>query len=146
MDLTEFYVSLKVFHVISIITWMAGLFYLPRLFVYHAQQYDNTGFRKVVEIQESKLYYYIMYPAMIAVLISGTLITLSIPDIMKIGGWMHAKLTFVFLLFVYHFVCGFYRKKLLDNKYKSELFFRFFNEIPTILMVLIVFLVIAKPF
>ncbi len=137
---------IKVFHVVSIITWMAMLFYLPRLFVYHAQQYDNVAFRKVVAIQEKKLYYFIGYPAMIAVLISGSLITLSIPGIMKSGGWIHAKFTLVLLLIVYHFCCGFYRKKLLHSCYKSERFFRFFNEIPTLLMIAIVYLVIIKPF
>ncbi len=145
-DLYLFYVYIKVFHIVSIITWMAGLFYLPRLFVYHVQQYDNDGFKKVVEVQEKKLYYYILYPSLIAVLISGTLITLSVPDIMKSGGWIHAKMTLVLLLVIFHFVCGFYRKKLLLSKCKSEMFFRIFNEIPTIFMILIILLVVVKPF
>ena len=144
--MSEFYNEFKAFHVIAIITWMAMLLYLPRLFVYHAQQYKNTAFKHIVVIQEKKLYYYIGYPAMIATLISGLCLIFSIPDIMKSGGWIHAKHVLFILLFIFHFACGFYRKKLLQSLYKSEKFFRFFNEIPTILMIGIVILAIIKPF
>lgn len=144
--LAEYYLYLKVFHIVSIITWMAMLFYLPRLFVYHAEQYENAGFRSVVELQEKRLYYAIGYPAMIAVLVSGSLITLALPGIMTSGGWIHAKFTLVLLLLVYHFLCGFYRKKLLESCYKSGRFFRIFNEIPTLSMLIIVYLVVLKPF
>lgn len=144
--LISYYDYIKVFHIVSVIAWMSMLFYLPRLFVYHAQQYDNEDFCKVVVLQEKRLYYCIGYPAMIAVLISGSLITMSVPDIMHSGGWIHAKFTLVLLLVAYHFCCGFYRKKLLKSCYKSERFFRFFNEIPTIFVIIIVYLVVVKPF
>ncbi|TLD83346.1 protoporphyrinogen oxidase HemJ [Helicobacter trogontum] len=144
--LQDYYDYIKVFHIASVITWMAMLFYLPRLFVYHAEQYNNVAFRNVVELQEKRLYYAIGYPAMIAVLISGSLITLAVPGIMKSGGWIHAKFTLVLLLLVYHFCCGFYRKKLLESCYKSGRFFRIFNEIPTLFMLIIVYLVVLKPF
>ncbi|MDY5950234.1 MAG: protoporphyrinogen oxidase HemJ [Helicobacter sp.] len=144
--LAEYYLYIKVFHIVSIITWMAMLFYLPRLFVYHAEQYENAGFRSVVELQEKRLYYVIGYPAMIAVLVSGSLITLALPGIMQSGGWIHAKFTLVLLLLVYHFLCGFYRKKLLVSCCKSGRFFRIFNEIPTLFMVIIVYLVVVKSF
>lgn len=136
----------KTLHIVSVIAWMAALFYMPRLFVYHAQQYDNIGFRQVVVVQEQKLYYYIAYPAMIVVLISGSLLVLCQPGIMRSGGWIHAKFTLVMLLLFYHFCCGFYRKKMLQTCYKSERFFRIFNEVPTLLAILIVFLVVVKPF
>ena len=143
--MAEYYLAFKAFHIISIITWMASLFYLPRLFVYHAQQYDNADFKKVVEIQEQKLYYYIGYPAMVASLVSGVLLILSFDSIFK-SGWFHAKLLFVALLFLFHFTCGFYRKKMLSSRYKSERFFRIFNELPTLLMIAIVILAVTKPF
>lgn len=144
--LSNYYEYFKVFHIVSIIAWMSALFYLPRLFVYHAQQYDNEKFCEIVRLQEKRLYYFIGYPAMIAVLVSGSLITVSIPGIMQSGGWIHAKFTLVLLLVAYHFCCGFYRKKLLESRYKSERFFRFFNEIPTIFVIIIVYLVVVKPF
>ncbi|RDU62700.1 protoporphyrinogen oxidase HemJ [Helicobacter didelphidarum] len=140
--LTESYNGFKAFHIISVITWMAALFYLPRLFVYHAQQYNNKSFTDIVEIQEKKLYYYIGYPAMIATFISGILLLFITP----MGAWLHAKLTLVALLFVFHFACGFYRKKLIVSLYKSEIFFRFFNEVPTLLMIGIVIFAVVKPF
>ncbi|MWV60904.1 protoporphyrinogen oxidase HemJ [Helicobacter saguini] len=144
--MAEFYTAFKAFHIISIITWMAALFYLPRLFVYHAQQYENADFTRVAAVQEKKLYYYIGYPAMICSLLSGVLLIASNPYIFKSGGWLHAKLLFVGFLFIFHFACGFYRKRLLLSCYKSEKFFRIFNEIPTLLMIAIVIFAVCKPF
>lgn len=146
VKLPECYDYFKVFHIVSIIVWMAVLFYLPRLFVYHAQQYKNIEFKSVVELQEKKLYYNIGYPAMFAVLISGSLIIISNPDIMKTGNWIHVKFSIVLLLLLYHFICGFCRKKLLTSCYKSERFFRIFNEFPTLCVIIIVYLVVIKPF
>ena len=144
--MNDFYLELKAVHIMSIIAWMSCLFYLPRLFIYHVQQYTNIHFKKVVEIQERRLYYYIGYPAMLMSFASGAAIIMSNLEIFKSGGWIHIKLMLVVFMFIFHFLCGFYRKKLLNECYKSEKFFRIFNEIPTLLMIGIVFFAVTKPF
>ena len=132
------------FHVISFISWFAMLFYLPRLYVYHAEHSDNAGFVEVVKIQEMKLYKYIGLPSMWATIISGaTLIFLGdwFPP------WLYMKLFFLVLLVAYSFSLGILREKLLHDKCtKSGKFFRFYNEVPTILMLFIVGMVVFKPF
>jgi len=139
------------FHVVSFVSWFAALFYLPRLFVYHIENIENKGFVEVVKIQEMKLFKYIGVPAMWATLISGSLmIYLSIAgnfNLFKTGGWLHAKLSLVALLIVYFYSMNKYRKDLAEDRCtKSGKFFRFYNEIPTILMLLIVAMVVIKPF
>lgn len=139
------------FHVISFVSWFAVLFYLPRLFVYHVENKKNEGFVEVVKIQEMKLFKYIGVPAMWATIISGSiLIYLSIVgdfNLFKTGGWLHAKLLFVALLVGYFFSMNKYRKELLEDICtKSGKFFRLYNEIPTLLMLLIVAMVVLKPF
>ena len=140
-----------VIHIISFISWFAMLFYLPRLFVYHAERSDNQGFIEVVRIMEHKLYKYIGLPAMIATLISGGLLFWANLDLginlFKTGGWLHAKLLFVFFLVVFTLYLGQTVKKLAMNApEKSGKFYRILNEVPTLLMILIVVLVIARPF
>jgi putative membrane protein len=126
---------------------MAVLFYQPRLYVYHREHSRNSGFIEVVKIQEYKLFKYIGVPAMWATVISGSIMLYLNPSIFKSGGWMHAKLLFVALLIAFHFSLEFHRKKLIENpNYKSGKFYRFYNEIPTILMIGIVIFVIMKPF
>jgi len=136
------------FHIISVISWFAMLFYLPRLFVYHAEQADNGAFVAVVEVMEQKLFRYIGWPAMVATLLSGTALAILYPvNIFTTGGWFHAKLLFVALLVWYFFLCGHYMTQLKNSPHvKSGKFFRFFNEIPTLLMVFIVAFVVVKPF
>ena len=136
------------FHVISMVSWFAVLFYLPRLFVYHAENSDNQGFIEVVKVMEMKIYNYIGVPAFWATLISGLgLIYLYPTNIFATGGWFHAKLLFVVLLIAYFFSLGWFRSKLLnDSCMKSGKFFRAYNEVPTILLMLIVAMVIVKPF
>lgn len=140
------------FHIISLVSWFAVLFYLPRLFVYHAENGTNNGFVEVVEVMEMKIYRYIGVPAFWATLLSGTaLIMMSTQhygvNLFQTGGWLHAKLTLVAILIAYFFSLGHYRLKLKENTaYKSGKFFRFYNEVPTILMLAIVALVIIKPF
>lgn len=140
------------FHIISMVSWFAVLFYLPRLFVYHAENGTNNGFVEVVEVMEMKIYKYIGVPAFWATFISGSaLIVLSTShygvNVFQMGGWMHAKLTLVALLIVYFFSLGRYRLKLKENTaYKSGKFFRFYNEIPTLLLMGIVALVVIRPF
>jgi putative membrane protein len=133
------------FHVISFISWFAVLFYLPRLFVYHAENIENKGFVKVAKIQEMKLFKYIGVPSMWATLLSGAgLIYLG--DWMR-APWLHAKLLFVAFLIVYFYSLNKYRKDFSEDRCtKSGKFFRMYNEVPTLLMLVIVAMVVIKPF
>jgi len=133
------------FHVISFISWFAVLFYLPRLYVYHVENIDNKGFVEVVKIQEMKLYKYIGVPSMWATIISGLYLAYLFG--FAGNGWIHAKIFLVLLLVVYFFSMGKYRNELLEDRCtKSGKFFRFYNEVPTILMLFIVAMVVFKPF
>ncbi|MDP2850938.1 MAG: CopD family protein [Sulfuricurvum sp.] len=141
------------FHIISMVSWFAVLFYLPRLFVYHVENGTNQGFIDVVEVMEMKIYKYIGVPAFWATLLSGiALIVMSTQqyngvNVFQMGGWMHAKMTLVAILIGYFFTLGHYRLKLKENTaYKSGKFFRIYNEVPTLLLIGIVALVIVKPF
>ena len=132
------------FHVLSFISWFSAIFYMPRLLVYHAEHRDNEGFVKVVKIQEDKLMNFIGYPAMWATIISGSIL---IYEIGFSGGWLHAKLFFLALLIAYFVSLDKFRKDFLEDKCeKSGKFFRMYNEVPTILMLLIVGMVVFKPF
>jgi putative membrane protein len=143
----EYYFWIVAFHVMSFVSWMAMLFYQPRLYVYHSENADNKGFVEVVQIQEYKLIKYIGTPAMWATVISGVLMLYLNTGIFQSGGWMHAKLLFVVLLVAYHFSLEFHRKKLIENpKYRPGKFYRFYNEVPTLLMIGIVIFVVIKPF
>ncbi len=133
------------FHVISFISWFAVLFYLPRLFVYHAENIDNTGFVEVVKVQEMKLFKYIGVPSMWATVLSG--LGLAYMYGFSGNGWIHAKITLVVLLMAYFFSMNKYRIEFLEDRCeKSGKFFRMYNEVPTILMLLIVAMVVFKPF
>jgi len=133
------------FHLISLISWFAVLFYLPRLYVYHVENIENRGFIEVVKVQEMKLYKYIGVPAMWATIISGSFL-------IYLGGWITApwlqiKLFLVVILIGYFHSLGVLRIKLLEDRCtKSGKFFRFYNEVPTILMLFIVAMVVFKPF
>ncbi|MGM0624083.1 MAG: protoporphyrinogen oxidase HemJ [Campylobacterota bacterium] len=143
----EFYIWVKALHVLSFLSWMAMLFYLPRLFVYHKENESNQGFVDVVKVQEYKLYKYIGHPAMIATVITGVVMIAMVPQHFSSGGWLHAKITFLVLLLVFHFHTDVMRKKLATGSCdKSGKFFRFYNEIPTILAIFIVIFVVVKPF
>ncbi len=136
------------FHLISLISWFAMLFYMPRLFVYHSEHKDKKEFTDVVKIMEMKLYKIIGVPAMFATLISGTLLAINYPtNIFTTGGWFHAKLLFVAILLVFFYFMGKYLKELQEDRCEKDgKFFRMFNEIPTIIMFIIVALVVVKPF
>jgi putative membrane protein len=139
------------FHVISFISWFAVLFYLPRLYVYHAENIENKGFVEVVKIQEYKLYKYIGVPSMWATVLSGSfLIYLSVAgdfNLFLTGIWLYAKLFFAILLIVYFFSMGKFREEFAEDRCtKSGKFFRVYNEVPTILMLFIVAMVVLKPF
>jgi len=142
----EYYTWILAFHVMSFISWMAMLFYQPRLYVYHQENADNQGFVEVVKIQEHKLYTFIGIPAMWATIISGIAMIILAPGLFSTGMWLHIKLTAVLLLMAYHFSLGWFKKRLAEGKCtKSGKFFRAYNEVPTILMIIIVIMVVIKP-
>ena len=140
------YLTYKALHLIAVISWMAGLLYLPRIFVYHTENQTNKNISDVFKTMERKLYFYIMTPAMIISWIFGLLLIGSIGFEQLSTYWLKAKLVLVFLLTIYHFYLRVFLKKFeMDVNTKSSKFFRFFNEVPTILLILIIFIVIFKP-
>ncbi len=142
-----YYSWILAFHVMSFTSWMAVLFYLPRLFIYHREHADNRAFGEVVEIQEYKLYAYIGLPAMWASIVSGVVMLYLNPGIFQSGWWMHAKILFLLFLTAYSFSLNVIRKRLItDPYYRSGKQFRFYNEVPTLLMIAIVIMVVIKPF
>ena len=139
------YLLFKSLHLIAVISWMAGLLYLPRIFVYHSEN-NNEIIMNVFKTMERKLFFYIMMPAMILSWIFGFILILTIGIDIFFTLWVKLKLLFVILLTIYHF----YLSKLLkdfslNRNTKSSKFFRILNEVPTILLILIVFIVIFKP-
>jgi putative membrane protein len=123
---------------------MALLFYLPRLFVYHQENKDKKEFVEIVKVQELKIYKIIGFPAMLATIISGVILIVSNPELLK-EAWFHAKLTLLIILIAYSFSLEYYRKQLANDICKrSGKFFRAYNEIPTLLAILIVTYVITK--
>lgn len=145
--IADYYLWIKSLHIISLISWMAGLFYLPRLFVYHAQETHLTSeTSEKFKIMEYKLLKYITTPAMLATWFFGILLILT-PGFDWSQGWMHAKLLLVLLMSGFHGACSKWRKDFLNNRNtKTERFFRIANEIPTLLLIIIVILVVVKPF
>lgn len=138
----DFYLWIKVVHIVAVVAWMAGLLYLPRLFVYHIEFPENG---KMLEIMEAKLSKIILKPAMHLVLLSGALLLLM-PGTIN-SPWLHAKLACVIFLVVFNSYLDILRMQLKQGVCtKSSKFFRTINEIPTILLILIVILVIIKPF
>jgi len=140
------YFFLKSLHLIAVISWMAGLLYLPRIFVYHVENYEKKEATEIFKIMEKKLYFYIMFPAMILSWVFG-LILISLIDFSSLAFlWLQLKLILVLLLSFYHFYLGSCLKDLsIDKNTKSSNFFRIINEIPTILLIIIIFIVIYKP-
>lgn len=136
----------KAFHVIAVICWFAVLFYLPRLFVYHAQATDDIS-KERFKLMEHKLYRQIGTPASLLSVFLGAWLVYDGWAFYKTQGWLHAKLTLVFFLIGYHHVCGAYIKKFArDANTKSHVYYRYFNEIPVIFLIAIVILVVVKPF
>ena len=139
------YLWLKAFHIISIVCWFAGLFYLPRLFVYHAQSEDSVS-KERFSIMERKLYRGIMHPSLIATLALGISMLYMNPGLLKMG-WMHIKLTLLVVLILYHFSLGVIYKRFAQGlNTKSHVFYRWFNELPVLFLIAIVLLAILKPF
>ena len=142
----NYYLLFKSLHLISVISWMAGLLYLPRIFVYHAENSNDRKISDVFKIMEKKLYFYIMTPAMFLSWIFGLLLIHSI-GFQQLGQtWMVLKIIFVVFLTIYHFYLGKTLNQFkFDQNTHSHKFYRLINEIPTILLILIVFVVIFKP-
>ena len=140
------YLLLKSLHLIAVISWMAGLLYLPRIFVYHAQNNSEKIISEVFKVMERKLFFYIMTPAMILSWLFGLLLIHEIGFQQLSQTWMILKLLFVTILTLYHFYLGRILNQFkIDLNTHSHKFYRFINEIPTILLILIVFVVIFKP-
>jgi putative membrane protein len=141
------YLWIKALHVIAVLSWMAGLLYLPRLFVYHTQTAPGSEASERFKVMERLLMKAIMLPAMIVAWGSG-LGMIWMGDLLTSGdGWIHAKLVLVFLMSGAHGFLSKARKNFeLDVNKRPERFYRLFNEVPTVLMILIVILVVVKPF
>ncbi len=136
---------LKAFHVIAMVTWFAGLFYLPRLFVYHATCDDQPGNQRF-KIMEHKLYYYITTPGGIITTILGFALLYVKFDQYSHQVWIYAKLALVAGLWVFHFYCGHYLQQFkCDANTHSERFYRVFNEIPTVILISVILLSFVKP-
>ena len=142
----NFYLLFKSLHLIAVISWMAGLLYLPRIFVYHVENFEKKETTDIFETMERRLYFYIMRPAMIATWLFGIiLIYINGLDIFS-QLWMHIKLALVIFLTIYHEYLGICLKSLkLKNNTKTSKFFRIINEVPTIILILIIFIVVFKP-
>lgn len=137
---------LKALHLVAVVCWFAGLFYLPRLFVYHAMTEDAPG-QERFQVMERKLYRGIMWPSMVLTVGLGLWMLVDNWTFYRSQGWMHAKLALVLLLVVYHFACGHYLRALRDDRSrKSHVFFRIFNELPVLALIAVVILVIVRPF
>jgi len=140
------YLTLKVLHLIAVISWLAGLLYLPRIFVYHVENKQHQNTSNTFKIMEKKLYYYIMMPAMLLSWLFGLLLIFNIGLDQLALKWLQIKLIIALVLTFYHFFLGLCLGKFkLDLNTYSSKFYRIFNEVPTILLILIVFIVVFKP-
>jgi len=143
--IADAYLWIKWLHIVAVMSWMAGLLYLPRLFVYHVET-ASTEVKTEYEAAEVKLLKRIMNPAMIVTWLSGILLIVAIVDVSS-EKWILAKIVLVLAMTAFHGVCGKWRKQLVAGTCeKSGKFFRFMNEVPTVLMIAIIGLVILKPF
>ncbi len=139
------YLLFKSLHLITVISWMAGLLYLPRIFVYHSETEDKSQ-QKIFKTMEKKLYNYIMMPAMLLSWLFGILLihTLGFSTFSEL--WMQIKIIAVVILTYYHFTLGKYLNDFaIDSNQKTSKFFRIYNEIPTLILIVVIFVVIFKP-
>ena len=140
------YLTFKALHLIAVISWMAGLLYLPRIFVYHSETIENKQQSETFKLMEKRLYFYIMNPAMILSWIFGVLLiyTQGIESLVFL--WMKIKLGLVIILTAYHFYLLIFIKDFqMDINTKTSKYFRIINEVPTILLIIIIFVVVFKP-
>ena len=140
------YLWAKAFHFIFIVTWFAGLFYLPRLYVYHADSKDKKSTERF-KLMEARLYLGIMFPAILLTISSGfTLIWIRGWDWLLVTSWMHLKLLLVLSLIIFHLYLGLLRKDFArDTNQKSTTFFKILNEMPVLILVLVTLLAVLKP-
>ena len=139
------YLLFKSLHLISVISWMAGLLYLPRIFVYHSEA-DHESQKNIFKIMERKLYNYIMMPAMFLSWLFGFLLIHNLGFSVFSELWMQIKIIAVLILTYYHFTLGKYVSDFVtDDNQKTSRFFRIYNEIPTIILIVVIFVVIFKP-
>lgn len=140
------YLWLKAFHIISVITWFAGIFYLPRLFVYHAACKDEISIERF-KVMEHKLYRLIMMPSMMITLALGlTMLAIGWQGL-SVQAWVWVKIVLVGLIIAYHFHCGYIIKTFAeDRQQRSERFFRIYNELPVLVLIPVILLVVLQPF
>ena len=137
----------KALHIIAVMSWMAGMLYLPRLFVYHVDAEKGSDLSETLKIMERRLMRFIINPAMTVTWIIGLLMLWANWEFIMSGGWMHAKLTLVFILSGVHGMFSKWRKAFeRDENVKSSKFFRIWNEVPTVIMILVVILAVVEPF
>ena len=141
---SDAYLWVKTLHVISMITWMAGLFYLPRLYVYHAEVGENQEQAATFKVMERRLLAYIMNPSVVIVFATGAILS---PFWLTEQGWLHLKILLVVLMAVCHILYAFWQRDFVnDTNTRSGKFYRIANEVPTLLLIAIIALVIVKPF
>lgn len=144
--LIQNYLTLKALHIISVIAWMAGMLYLPRLYVYHAGTVKGSEVSETFKVMERRLLRYITNPAMISSFLFGGLMLHANPGLLT-APWMHAKLTLIILMTATHGLYARWRKQFLrDENKRTPRFYRVWNEVPTLLMIIIVILAVTKPF
>ena len=145
--LAPFYLWIKVLHIVSVVAWMAGLLYLPRLFVYHAAAEAGSPTSETFKVMERRLLRGIMNPAMIVVYLFGILLALTPGIVDWRSGWIYAKLVLVAALTLYHHALARWRKEFeRDRNTRPQRFYRLINEVPTLILIGIVILVVVKPF
>ena len=144
---SEAYLWIKALHIISVIAWMAGMLYLPRLFVYHCETETGSEMSEKLKIMEGRLMRVIINPAMIAAVLFGTPMLVNLGADVWSESWLHAKLLFLFFMFGIHGMLSKSRKDFaMDANTKSQKFFRVINEVPAVLMIGIVIVVVVQPF
>ena len=142
----NYYLLFKSLHLVAVISWMAGLLYLPRIFVYHVENMHNEKTSRIFKTMEKRVMLYIMNPAMTLSWLFGILLILSHGTEIYSSLWVQLKLSLVIILTIYHYILGGYLKKFEKNEnIKTAKFFRIINEIPTVLLILIIFIIIYKP-
>jgi protoporphyrinogen IX oxidase len=147
MDMADWILWIKALHVIAVIAWMAGLLYLPRLFVYHVGTIPGSEASEMFKLMERRLLRAIMNPAMIAVFVLGLLLAYAEGPRLMMAGWFHAKLLLVLVLAAMHGMMARWRGAFArDERGRTARFFRIMNEVPTLAMIAIVILAVVKPF
>mgnify|MGYP003971292679 FL=1 len=140
------YLWLIALHIIGVICWFAGLFYIFRLYVYHVENKDSDKTNELLQTMERRLYYGITWPAMVFTTIMGGALLSMRPDLFN-AGWFHVKAFFLIILFGYHFFAGYTRKQFLKkNFFLTSKQCRFINEVPTIVLLVAVIMAVVKPF